>query len=70
MVRFSLDSEGGLVMEQITNAGLYLFYLLSDTKAAEPAASCKGSVTGLNVPVTSSINTNMTGGEYSVSEEL
>ena len=64
MVRFSLDPEGGLVMQQITNAGLYLFYLLSGTKAAEPVASCKGSATGLNVPVTSSINTNMAGGEY------
>ena len=51
-------------MEQITNSGLYLFHLLSGTKAAEPAASGKGSVTGLHVPVTSSINTNMTGGEY------
>ena len=57
-------------MEQITNAGLYLFYLLSGTKAVEPAASCKGSVTGLHVPVTSSINTNMIGGEYGVSEEF
>ena len=54
-------------MEQITNAELYLFYLLSGSKAAEPKASCKGSVTGLNVPATSSINTNMTGGEYIVS---
>lgn len=51
-------------MEQITNAGLYLFYLLSGSKAAEPKPSCKGPVTGLHVPVTSSINTNMTGGEY------
>lgn len=57
-------------MEQIINAGLYLFYLLSDTKAAEPAASGKGAVTGLHVPVTSSININMTGGEQSVSEEF
>ena len=57
-------------MEQITNAGLYLFYLLSGTKAAEPAASYKGAVTGLHAPVTTSINTNMAGGEYSVSEEL
>ena len=57
-------------MEQITNSGLYLFYLLSGTKAAEPAASGKGSVTGLHVPVTSSINTNMTGGEYIASEEF
>ena len=57
-------------MEQITNAGLYLFYLLSDTKAAEPAASYKGTVTGIHIPVTSSINTNMAGGEYNVSEEL
>ena len=51
-------------MEQITNAGLYLFYLLSGSKAAEPVASCKGSVTGLHVPATISKNTNMTGGEY------
>lgn len=57
-------------MEQITNAGLYLFYLLSGSKAAEPEVSCKGSVTGLHVPVTSSINTNMTGGEYIASEEF
>ena len=70
MVRFSLDSEGGIVMVQITTAGLYLFYLLSGTKAAEPMTSCKGSVTGLNVPAASSINTNMTGGEYVVSEEF
>ena len=54
-------------MEQITNSGLYLFYLLSGTKAVEPTVSCKGSATGLHVPVTSSINTNMTGGEYIVS---
>ena len=54
-------------MEQITNAGLYLFYLLSGSKAAEPEVSCKGSATGLYVPVTSSINTNMIGGEYIVS---
>ena len=67
MVRFSLDSKGGLDMEQITNAGLYLFYLLSGTKAAEPVASCKGSATGLHAPATSSINTNMIGGEYIVS---
>lgn len=51
-------------MEHITNAGLYLFYLLSGSKAAGPAAICKGSVTGLHVPVTTSINTNMTGGEH------
>lgn len=70
MVGFSLDPEGGLIMKQITNAGLYLFYLLSGPKAADPEASCKGSVTGLHVPATSSINTNMTGGEQSVSEEL
>lgn len=70
MVGFSLDPEGGVVMEQITNSELYLFYLLSGSKAAEPEASCKGSVTGLHAPVTSSINTNMTGGEHSVSEEL
>ena len=67
MVRFSLDCEGGLVMQQITNAGLYLFYLLSGTKAVEPTASSKGSVTGLNVPATISKNTNMAGGEYIVS---
>ena len=67
MVGFSLDSEGGLGMEQITNSGLYLFYLLSGSKAAEPEVSCKGSVTGLNVPITTSKNTNMTGGEYIVS---
>ena len=67
MVRFSLDPEGGLVMEQITNAGLYLFHLLSGSKAAEPMASCKGSVNGLHVPATLSINTNMIGGEYIVS---
>ena len=54
-------------MEQITNAGLYLFYLLSGSKAAEPEVSCKGLVTGLHVPAASSINTNMTGGEYIVS---
>nr|DAP36212.1 MAG TPA: hypothetical protein [Caudoviricetes sp.] len=54
-------------MEQITNAGLYLFYLLSGSKSADPVASCKGSVTGLDVPTTTSINTNMTGGEYNVS---
>ena len=70
MVGFSLDPEGGVVMEQITNAGLYLFYLLSGSKASESTASCKGSVTGLHVPATSSINTNMTGGEYIASEEL
>ena len=64
MVGFSLDPKGGIDMEQITNAGLYLFYLLSGSKAAEPKPSCKGPVTGLHVPVTSSINTNMTGGEY------
>ena len=57
-------------MEQITNAGLYLFYLLSDTKAAEPATTGKGSVIGLHVQVTTSINTNMIGGEYNVSEEF
>ena len=57
-------------MEQITNAGLYLFYLLSGTKAVEPTASCKGSATGLNVPAASSINTNMIGGEYIASEEF
>ena len=54
-------------MQQITNAGLYLFYLLSGTKAVEPTASSKGSVTGLNVPATISKNTNMAGGEYIVS---
>lgn len=57
-------------MEQITNFGLYLFYLLSGSKAAEPKASCKGAVTGTSICVTSSINTNMTGGEYNVSEEF
>ena len=67
MVGFSLDSKGGLVMEQITNSGLYLFYLLSGSKAAEPEVGCKGSVTGLHVPGASSINTNMTGGECIVS---
>ena len=66
MVWFTLDPEGGLIMEMITNAGLYLFYLLSESKAAEPAASCKGSVTGLHVPATTSINTNMTGGNHIV----
>lgn len=50
-------------METITNTGLYLFYLLSNSKAAEPQANCKGTMTGLQVPVTMSINTNMTGGE-------
>ena len=70
MVRFSLDSKGGLVMRQITISALYLFYLLSGLKAAHPEVSCKGSVTGLHVPATSSINTNMIGGEYSVSEEF
>ena len=57
-------------MEQITNAGLYLFYLLSGSKAAEPEVSCKGSVTGLHVPVTSSINTNMISVYYIASEEF
>lgn len=51
-------------MEMITNAGLYLFYLLSGSKSAEPEASCKGPVTGLHVPATIAINTNMTGGEH------
>lgn len=55
-------------MERITNAGLYLFYLLSNSKPAEPRANCKGTVTGLNVPVTSSINTNMVGGGHIVGE--
>ena len=54
-------------MEQITNVGLYLFYLLSGSKAVEPTASSKGSAIGLNVPTISSINTNMTGGEYNAS---
>lgn len=51
-------------MEQITNAGLYLFYLLSDSKTVGPVASCKGAVTGSHVPVTFSTNTNMTGGDH------
>ena len=66
MVGFALDTEGGLDMEHITNAGLYLFYLLSGSKAAEPEVSGKGSVIGSHIPATSSINTNMTGGEYIV----
>lgn len=57
-------------MEQITNTGLYLFYLLSGSKSVEPEARCKGSVTGLHAPATTSINTNMTGGEYNAREEL
>lgn len=57
-------------METITNAGLYLFYLLSGSKAVDPAADCKGSVTGMHIEGTTSINANMTGGAYNVSEEL
>lgn len=55
-------------METITNAGLYLFYLLSNSKAAEPQADCKGAVKGLHVPTTMSINTNMIGDEYIAGE--
>lgn len=68
MVGFSLDPKGGLVMEQITNAGLYLFYLLSGSKAVEPQTDCKGALKGLRVPTTMSINTNMIGGEHNVGE--
>lgn len=50
-------------METITNAGLYLFYLLSNSKTAEPQTDCKGAVKGLRVLATMSINTNMIGGE-------
>lgn len=55
-------------METITNAGLYLFYLLPNSKAAEPQTDGKGAVKGIGVPATMSINTNMTGGEYIASE--